>query len=169
MEKEVVGTTYGQAPSFSSYLILEKNEFQDGCNFKQLQFAVSFVGKFFTIYGLDLTAIYEKEGQYTKTYFQSGIFTTSPFKEFKTDFVKLESLIRQKFYNYKMIPFAFGQKIINGLQVGYCDAEVCSVYMALFDATIQVGNNFGYTHGLTVKHTRGDIYYGLDDWVKDKS
>ena len=169
LKKKVVGTTYGQAPSFSSHLILDINEFKNGCNFKQLHFAVSLVGNFFTIYGMDVTDIYDKEKQFTKTFRTANILTASPFMEFKNDFEKLESLIRDRFTDFRMIPFAFGQQIINGLQVRYSDAEVCSVHMALFDDTIQIQNNFRYTHGLMIEHTRGDIYYGLNDWKKDNS
>ena len=169
LQKEVVDTTFGQAPSFSAHVILDKHKFKNGCNYKQLHFAVSLVGKFFTIYGMDITDIYDKENQFTKTYRTVNILTASPFKEFKDDFEKLENIIRGKFSSYKLIPFAFGQQIIDGLQVRYSDAEVCSVYMALFNDTIQIRNNFRYTHGLSVKHTRGDIYYGFNDWIKNKS
>lgn len=118
---------------------------------------------------MDLTDIYDKEKQFTKTYRTINILTASPFMEFKDDFEKLESIIRGKFSSYKLIPFAFGQQIIDGLQVRYSDAEVCSVYMALFNDTIQIRNNFRYTHGLSIVHTRGDIYFGYDDWIKNKS
>ncbi|MBT8183012.1 MAG: hypothetical protein KJO53_15645 [Eudoraea sp.] len=166
MGKEVVGTTFGQAPSFSSYLIMEKNDFKNGSNNKQIHFAVSLLGNFYTIYGLDVTTVYDPEKSYRKAYRTANALTASPHQEYKNDFVKLESIIREKYPEHKMIPYAFGQKLIDGLRVRYSDAEVCSVYMALFDDTLQIRNNFHYTQGFTIEHTRGNIYYGMDDWIK---
>jgi len=63
-----------------------------------------------------------------------------------------------------MVPFAYGKQIIDGLQVRYSDAEVCSVHMALFNDFIQPRNNFRFTQGHIINSTRGNEYYGSDDW-----
>lgn len=165
LEKEIIGTTYGQAPSFSSSIVIEKNVIGTCTHLKELHFAISFVGNFFTIYGLDSTRILdEKEGY--KGYGAVNVLTASPYKEFEKDFLLLENSIRTKYPNYKMIPYGFGKQIMDGLQVRYSDAEVCSIQMALFNDIIQPRNNFRFTQGMIVDHTRGDVYYGIEDWKK---
>ena len=165
MKKEIIGTTYGQAPSFSSSIIVEKNVIGACTHLKELHFAKSFVGNFFTIYGLDSTRILDEKGE-SKGYRAANVVTASPFKEFEKDFLLLEKSLRERYPNHKMVPYAFGQQIINGLQVRYSDAKVCSIYMALFNDIIQPRNNFQFTQGHFVEHTRGDVYFGLDDWKK---
>ena len=165
LKKDIIGTTYGQAPSFSSSIIVEKNVVGTCTHLKELHFAISFVGNFFTIYGLDSTRILDEKGDY-KGYHVANVLTASPFKELEKDFLLLENSIRKKYPEHKMIPYGFGQQIVDGLQVGYSDAEVCSVHMALFNDIIQPKNNFRFTQGHVVEHTRGDVYYGLDDWKK---
>ena len=165
IKKDIIGTTYGQAPSFSSSIIIEQNVIGTCTHLKELHFAVSFVGNFFTIYGLDSTRILDEIGDY-KGYHAANVVTASPFKEFEKDFILLESNIRKRYPNHKMVPYGFGQQIIDGLQVRYSDAEVCSIQMALFNDIIQPRNNFRFTQGHVVDHTRGDVYFGLDDWKK---
>lgn len=163
-QKDIIGTTYGQAPSFSSSIIIERNIVGNCTHFKELYFAVSFIGNFFTIYGLDSTRILEEKGD-SKTYHVANVATASPFKEYKNDFLLLENIIRKRYPNHKMVPYEFGQQILDGLQVRYSDAEVCSIQMALFDAKIKPRNNSRFTQGHFVDYTRGDVYYGLKDWT----
>lgn len=57
----IIGTTYGQEPSFSSYVQL-KNEKTESCDYtEELHFAVSFVGPFYTIIGQSTTNVKHKE------------------------------------------------------------------------------------------------------------
>ena len=165
LKKDIIGTTYGQAPSFSSSIIIEQNVIGTCTHLKELHFAVSFVGDFFTIYGLDSTRILDEIGDYTG-YHAANVVTASPFKEFEKDFYLLENSIRKKYPNHKMVPYAFGQQIMDGLQVRYSDAEVCSIQMALFNDIIQPRNNFRFTQGHVVDYTRGNVYYGIEDWKK---
>lgn len=164
LEKEVIGKTYGQSPSFCSSVVLERNEIGNCTHLKELYFAVSLVGNFFSIYGLDSTLILEDQESF-KGYQVANMVTTSPFKECEKVFSTVENSIRERYPTYKMVPFAFGQQIIDGLQVRYSDAEVCSIHMALFNDFVQPRNNFKFTQGHVVDYTRGDDYYGLEDWT----
>ena len=164
-KKDIIGTTYGQAPSFSSYMIVEKNVIGTCTHLKELHFAISFVGNFFTIYGLDTTRILDEKGGY-KGYYVPNVLTASPFKEFEKDFLLLEKSIRKRYPDHKMVPYGFGKQIMEGLQVRYSDAEVCSIQMALFNDTIQPRNNFLHTQGHVIDYKRGDVYYGIEDWKK---
>jgi|3_EtaG_2_1085321.scaffolds.fasta_scaffold23077_2 hypothetical protein len=166
LNKEIIGTTYGQAPSFSSSVIVERNVMGNCSHLKELHFSLSLVGNFFSIYGLDSTRILDEKDS-SSGYRAANVITGSPYKEFKKDFLILENSIRERFPNHKMVPFAFGQQIIDGLRVRYSDAEVCSVHMAIFNDFVQPKNNLRFTQGYVVGHTRGDIYYGLDDWIKN--
>jgi hypothetical protein len=53
IRKEIVGTTNGQAPSFSSYILLETTYTDNLARTKELHFFVSLVGPFYTIIGQD--------------------------------------------------------------------------------------------------------------------
>ena len=168
LKKEIIGTTYGQAPSFSASIIVEKNVIGKCTHLKEIHFAISFVGNFFSIFGLDSTRILDDNNSY-KGYHVANVVTASPFKELEECFSMVENSIRKKYPEHKMVPFAFGQQIMDGLQVRYSDAEVCSIYMALFNDIVQPRNNFRFTQGHVVDHTRGDIYYGIDDWIITKN
>ena len=154
INKEIIGTTYGQAPSFSSSVILERNQIENFHHQKELHFAVSLIGNFYQIYGFDITRILEKnrKGGYTSV----NVVTTSPHEEFKLPFEFVEKKIKEKYPNHKIVPFSFGQLIIKGLQVRYLDDEECSVNQALF-------NQFLSEKNISV-FTRGDKYYGIDKW-----
>ena len=158
LNKEIIGTTYGQAPSFSSSIILLRNRIENCIHTKALHFSVSFVGDYFQIYGLDSTTILEEKEK--KGYSSVNVVTTSPFEEYKETFEYVEQKLREKYPNYKMIPFAFGQTIINGLQVRYLNDENCSINKALF-------NHFLSEENIS-RSKRGDRHYGKDDWIKNE-
>ena len=166
LKMEITDTTFGQAPSFSAYAILEKNVISNCSHYKELHFAISLLGNFYSIYGIDRTVIHDPEGSLSKMYSSANVVTASPYREFKDAFETLESCIRERYPEHKLVPFAFGQTIMDGLRVRYSDAEVCSVNMALFNDFIQPINNFRFTRGYIARSTRGDIYYGLDSWAK---
>ncbi len=154
--KEIDGTTYGQAPSFSSALIIQKNKVENCTHCKELHFSVSLLGDFYQIYGLDTTVILDqKEG---KAYSAVNVVTTSPFEEFADVFKLVERKIKEKYPNYKIIPFGLGQLIIKGLQVRYLNDEDCSVNKALFNHFLSEENISTYT--------RGNVYYGKEKWLK---
>jgi len=158
LNKEIIGMTYGQAPSFSSSLILERNQLDNLYHFKELRFTVSLVGNFFQIYGFDSTGIMEKDED--KGYRKVNVVTTSPHKEFKESFEFVEKKIKEKYPSYRIVPFALGQKIINGLQVRYLDDEICSINMAIFNQFLSEEN--------ISRSIRGNRYYGIESWKKSQ-
>lgn len=151
--KEVIGTTYGQTPSFSGSLIISKNKLGDCTHQKKLNFSVSLLGNFYQIYGLDETTIYNDE---ERRYFNSiNVVTTSPFEEFKESFEFVERKLSIQFPKYKIVPFAFGQLHIKGLQVHYIDDEDCTLNQALFNDFLPEKVTYP---------TRGNDHYGIDKW-----
>ena len=151
-----VGTTFGQAPSFSASLVLSRNQVENCLHNKELHFSVSLIGNYFQIYGLDTTRIMEKDGD--SGYSAVNVVTTSPFEEFKEAYDFVEHHIRTRYPNHRLVPFAFGQQIISGLQVRYLDNELCSANMAIFNGVLREEN--------ISEFARGDRYYGMDNWLK---
>jgi hypothetical protein len=155
---EVIGTTYGQAPSFSCDLIIEIVEVDQLKRIKKLSIAVSLIGKFFTIYGVDETIIIEKnENIFDFNFHSINVLTTSPYREFETIFKDLKSMVEARFSDYKFVPFAINSMFIKGLQVRYLDKEECTIYNALFNHLLDTYD--------TRKLTRGNRHYGCDDWI----
>ncbi len=159
LNKEVIDKTFGQAPSFSSSIILKKNPFQDGFHVKTLHFSVSLVGNFYQIYGLDSTTVLrkkKKEGEFPRYYNAVNLLTTSPFEDFQESFEFVEQKIQERFPEYRMVPFAYGQSKIRGLQVSYLNDEDCSVNKALFNQFLSEEN--------ISRAKEGDQFYGKDMW-----
>ncbi len=154
LREEIIGTTYGQAPSFSSSIILERNQHKSCRHSKELHFAVSFVGGFFQIYGIDMTTIVEEDD--LRGYPSINVVTTSPFLEFREAFELVERRLRERYTGYRIVPFWIGQTVIHGLEVAYLDDKNCTINQALF-------NNFLGDDKLT-RSIRGDRYYGERDW-----
>ncbi len=155
---EVIGTTYGQAPSFSCDLIIEIVEVDQLKRIKKLSIAVSLIGKFFTIYGVDETIIIEKnENIFDFNFHSINVLTASPYREFETIFKDLKSMVEARFSDYKFVPFAINSMFIKGLQVRYLDKEECTIYNALFNHLLDTYD--------TRKLTRGNRHYGYDDWI----
>ncbi len=154
-EKEIEGTTYGQAPSFSAALQISKVQTGNCVYTKELYFGISILGKYYQIYGRDSTMILETDE--VRVYHSTNVITPSPFKEYKEPFLFIESKIRERYPGYKIIPYMFGRKIIKGLQVRYIDDEECTVDNALF-------NQFLNDHRLL--RTRGGRNYGMEQWKK---
>ncbi|MEO1487605.1 MAG: hypothetical protein AAFU57_17850 [Bacteroidota bacterium] len=153
---ENVGTTFGQAPSYSSSLILERSRVNDCLYTKELHFSVSLIGDFFQIYGLDSTRVFEKDGQ--RGYSAVNAVTTSPFQEYGKPFEYVRNRLEEKYPNHLIVPYGIGRTIINGLQVHYLDNETCCVNTALFNQFLNVEDVQG--------SIRGDMYYGIEKWQK---
>jgi len=154
---KVIGTTYGQAPSYSADIIIEQTDTESFRSIKKLSIAVSLAGDFFTIYGIDETAIKEKgSGEHPISYPSINVLTASPFKEFESIFKGLKKTIETKFTGYKFIPYAVNSMVIDGLQVRYLDdKDECTVYNALFNQFLDSYDSM---------FLRGDQYFGYGDW-----
>jgi hypothetical protein len=61
--KEIIGTTYGQAPSFSSFVLLEQSSLDNQTRTKELHFFVSLVGPFYSVIGADINTVKIDERQ----------------------------------------------------------------------------------------------------------
>ncbi len=157
---EVTGTTYGSGTSFSCDLIIEKLELNQLKSMKKLSLAVSLLGKFFTIYGADETSVIDKNENIFDFNFRAiNVLTISPYKEFEILFKDLKSMAEARFTDYKFVPFAINSMYIKGLQVRGADNQKCTIYKALFNHSL---DNYD-----TKKMTRGDKFFGYNDWITE--
>jgi hypothetical protein len=159
LRKKIDGQTYATRPSFSSSLILKKFTHNELIYFKSIHYSVSLVGPFFTIYGVDETAIRDNKDGRDRFYTAINIVTVSPHKEFESDFNFIKSKIEERFKGYKFIPFRLHSMSIEGLYDPYKDNEEYTIYRALFD---------DFLNGYDSFRRRGDDSYGFDEWVKYK-
>ncbi|WP_422350308.1 hypothetical protein [Flagellimonas sp.] len=160
LEKKTFGTTYGQAPSYSAYLILDWKKDGNRSNYKELHFSVSLLGNYFQIYGIEKTQLsYEDEVMPYQVENVKEVIV-SPIDDFKNHFEAVEEKIKKQFKGYRLVPFYIGQSRIQGLEVYHLDKENCTVNMALF-------NDFmGYGDQIVDVELRGDMDYGMDGWKK---
>ncbi len=148
LKKEVIGTTYGIGPSFSAEIILETYDDDAFSRVKKLSFAISLIGPFFTIYGVDETFIKMPERPGAAGYHAINIITVSPFQEFEPDFNYLRGKIEKEFDKYKFVPFFILSYHIEGLHLfdGEDDDEYGNVFRALFNHLLN-GYDMSKTRG----------------------
>ncbi|MEP7319473.1 MAG: hypothetical protein ABI921_12055 [Panacibacter sp.] len=156
LNKELIGTTYGQSPSFSAELILEKFENEKVWYRKKLCFSISLLGPFYTIYGIDETAInYPERKNYS--YYKINAITTSPLEEFETPFLYLQKKIEEKWEAYKLVPFYINSMYVKGLKVPQIQQPENTVYHALFNHLLFYID--------TYISVRGKDSYGYERWL----
>lgn len=152
--KEIIGTTYGQAPSFSSYALLDIVSVDDLIRTKELHFFVSLVGPFYTIIGQDNVVVkFDDNTSFRNT----NYLVVSPENEFADPFKLLCDKIENQFKGFRFVPFEICTQTIEGLYVRYSDEKLNSVFHALFN------NNMD----LTVSKKIGDDYFKSEGWIKE--
>ena len=152
--KEIIGTTYGQAPSFSSYVLLDTASIDNLTRTKELHFFVSLVGPFYTIIGQDSNTVKLEEH---KNYRSTSYLVASPENEFADTFKLLCDKIENRFKGFRFVPFEICQQTIDGLDVRYSDENLNTVFHALFNNHID----------LTIWRKIGNDYFKSEDWIKE--
>jgi hypothetical protein len=152
--KEIIGTTYGQAPSFSSFVLLDTASVGNLTRTKELHFFVSLVGPFYTIIGQDNNTVKLAEH---KNYRSTSYLVVSPENEFAHTFKLLCERIENRFKGFRFVPYEICQQTIDGLAVRYSDENLNSVFHALFNNHVD----------LTVWRKIGNEYFKSEDWIKE--
>ncbi len=152
--KEVIGTTYGQSPSFSSYVLLDTASIDNLTRSKELHFFVSLVGPFYTIVGQDNNTV--KLDEHTN-YRSTSYLVVSPENEFADIFKLLCGKIENRFKRFRFVPFEICQQTIDGLDVRYSDENLNTIFHALFNNHID----------LTICRKIGNDYFKAEDWIKE--
>jgi hypothetical protein len=149
---EIIGTTYGRAPSFSSFVLLDRASLDNLTRTKELHFFVSLVGPYYTIIGTDLNSVKIKDRHYRST----NYLVVSPENEFTDAFRLLCDRIENRFESYRFIPFELCRQTIDGLDVHYTDENLNTVFHALFNDHI----------AMNTRTTIGRNYYKSEEWIK---
>ncbi|ADB39966.1 hypothetical protein [Spirosoma linguale] len=152
--KEVIGTTYGQAPSFSSFVLLEKTSVDNLTRTKEIHFFVSLVGPFYTVIGQDTSTVL-RDGKYH--YRGTNYLVVSPEDEFADVFKRICAKIEDRFKGYRFVPFEICKQTITGLSVRYSDEKLDAIFHALFNNSLN----------LTTWNWLGNDYYKSADWIKE--
>ena len=152
--KTIVGTTFGQAPSFSAYVLLETASIDNLTRTKEVHFFVSLVGPFYTIIGQDMSTVELEE--YTN-YKSANYLVVSPEKEYADTFKLLCDKIESRFTGFRFVPFEVCQQQIEGLDVPYSDMNLNTVFHALFNNDVD----------LTIGRIIGNDYFKAEEWIKE--
>jgi hypothetical protein len=164
-KKTVSGYPDLSGGGFFGEVIIEEVESPDFIRQKTLQFHVSIIGPFFSIQGVDSSmALLEIESWTSNA--EKGHFdakhavTISPVFEYQEVFSRLESELRTFFPEYRFVPFEIGMSTMGKISIAddtqdYDPRMMDTIYEALF------GRNA--VHNCL---TRGDMRYGLNDWLK---
>ncbi len=153
INKEIVDTTHGQVPCFSSYVLLETAKLNNLTRTKGLHFLVSLVGPYYTVIGEDWNTVEIDEREYRST----NYLVVSPENEFENIFRHLCSKVEARFKGFRFVPFDICRQMIEGLQVQYSDRIENSVFHALFNESIDPA----------LERIIGNAYFKSEDWVKE--
>jgi len=151
INKEVIGTTYGQAPCFSSSIVLGTENLANLTRTKELHFLVSLVGPFYSIVGTDSNLVTIENKYFTSTNF----LTVSPEKEYLSLFPILCEKIEIRFKNFRFVPFWIYAQTLDGLEVKYSNDKLSTIFNAIFNNQIDLTANI-----------QGDKYYKSEDWIR---
>jgi hypothetical protein len=151
---------------FFGEVIIEEDKKPDFIRQKSLRFYISMIGPFFSIQGVDSSiALLEIESRVKD--FNKGNFaathaiTISPVFEYQEVFNKLEDELRSFFPGYLFVPYEVGMSTMKNISIAdelRDSRSLDTIYEALF--------GLGAVHNC---FTRGDRYYGMNDWVKPLS
>jgi hypothetical protein len=150
--KEVIGTTYGQAPCFSSFVLLDSTTTGNIIRTKQLHFFVSAIGTYYTVIGQDKNTMKAEDSNFEST----NCLALSPVNEFSDLFKLLCEKIEVRFKGYLFVPFGICRQTIEGLDVRYGNDGLNTVFNALFNDHINVNT----------LNTIGTDWYKNEDWIK---
>ena len=132
--KPIVGTTYGQAPSFSSFVVLKEEKGKNFSYLEELHFSVSFVGPFYTIIGQTQTEVHYSGDP--RRFKSVNKVTSSPTPDSTECFNLVAKKIESKYPGYMFVPYHINAQFIEGLRVRYRDEKRNRVYHALFNDLI---------------------------------
>jgi hypothetical protein len=168
LKKRIHSDTDIANPCFSAYLPLRKEQHNNLTYIKELRFCISFLGPYFTIFGLDQSQLelpmshplHLPGEESSRPGFHSAIHavTVSPYQEYAPLFTALEQQIRLRFPDYRLLPFRMSMQLLEGLPH---DNPSVRRDRAVFEALFTSHHNLA---DLPATAFRGDTSYGLDAW-----
>ena len=155
---EIDGTTLGQQPSFSFDVIIERSEEPGFVRLKKLCVAISLLGDFYAIYGIDESFMIDEGERYPRHYHAVHAITTSPYKEFEQPFLAVKKAIQDRYPTHRQVPFYMLTMYMEGLYDRYDEKSECMIYNALFDQKLKHYEHFQF---------RGTQDFGESEWIKE--
>jgi hypothetical protein len=154
------------APCLSGTVEIASTKVKDLTWTKELKFYISLLGPYYCIYGFDYSTVDLElnHRRFTPNTTDKGHFmacnaiTISPEFEYKDAFIRLKQEIGDKFPQHRFVPYQVGMTRIEEIATYYRGNYPRSNYMD----SIYTGL-FG-TECVKECLTRGDRYYGFDEW-----
>jgi hypothetical protein len=150
-DKKIFGNTKIQ-PGYGGVIEIGKTK-GDEIISKELHFYKSFLGKYYTIFGVDNIQYFDGEYYYMRF---DPIITISPFDKYEEYFNAIKYQMGIDFPDYKFIPFDMGTLKIRGLSTIFSnelDNRDSTINQALF-----VNQDYGKYNFI------GDRTFGYDYW-----
>ncbi|WP_045688951.1 hypothetical protein [Hymenobacter sp. AT01-02] len=147
-----MSTTYGQHPCYSAILKIDEVAVGNRLLVKELFFAVSVVGPFYTVLGQDqvVTTLVDQPVRST------SYLTLSPQDEYKEAFEATCQAIEQYFTGYRFVPFSIATRRLQGLYYGVNESDHNPIFYGLFNDQVDI-------HAATV----GSRSYKNEDWIRN--
>ena len=153
--KLMMDTTNIMSPALSSYIEIEKRAFSNLTRTKELNFYVSLLGPFYTVFGKDSNMVVIDDN---KKFYSTNYFVTSPENDFAEGFKMLCEKIELQFKGFRFVPHNIYRRKIESLFIHNCNEnEACSVFNALFNNSVDFDNT----------ETLGNDFYKSEDWIKE--
>lgn len=161
MQKETNGYTSIHYPAYTSEMVLGIFKYDKVTLYQKIRFSVSLTGPFFTIYGIHETVVMAPNaaGELSAASAINAMIV-SPYGDFETAFIQIESMIRERFAGYKLVPLTISTHYVKGLYNTFTSSDESTIHHALFG---QLPDPFeeGYM-------VYGDEYYGYTEWRTDE-
>ena len=170
LEKRVGAHPALSAPCLSGFVEIASTKAKDLTWTKELQFYISLLGPYYCIYGLDYSAVHLDidrpfaPNTTDKGYFRAyNAITISPAFEYKDTFLRLKQEIGNKFPQHRFVPYQVGMTRIQEIATYYHgsypkNSYMDSIYTGLFGPEC-----------VKECHSRGDKYYGFEEWRRPLS
>ncbi len=157
LQKETFDYSSIHFPAYTAEVILNTFKYKTVTHVQKLILSVSLAGPFFTLYGVDETAVavYNAEGPDGMIRTINTI-VTSPSGDFATAFKATEKLVREQFNGYKLLPLSISALYLKGHYNSFTEENENTVHASLFGNQL---NDYG-----TEANYSGDEYYGWSEW-----
>ncbi|MCB2408694.1 hypothetical protein [Hymenobacter lucidus] len=169
LQKPVLDENFLSEPSYKGIVILKKETRKHCTVLQELHFAISLLGPYFCIYGVDssyLMLAREQRPNHNTPGKEYGYYpavhavTVSPSFEYEEAFLLVQAKIAEWFPGYKFVPYHINMMRLKGLLAfgaDVHDAQADTIHSALFNSNSQLKADTA---------TRGDTRYSYEQWRK---
>lgn len=169
LKSPVQESTVAFYPCYSGIVTLKKEKNNNLIYSKELHFFISLLGPYYSIFGVDKCEIMLEELMptmngseeiLTRPYSANLAITVSPYLEFQESFLDLQQKILDYFPTLKFVPYSINLRKEEGISLVFPSREE-KINNTVFSALFRPDNFFS-------SETRGDTYFGFNEWLKIK-